>query len=439
MISMSTNADPIGSGDFRSYARLGYIAVGLVFGAFGGWAAMAPLDSAAHAPARVAVDGDRKPIQHLEGGIVREILVRDAQMVEEGQVLFRLQPTQAQANTEALRKQIDQAMALEARLIAERDGAASVAFPMALTARRHVAEAAQAMSDQQRQFEERRRLNANQVAILKTRIDQTTRDLDGRERRLTALRQQAASFAQELESVTGLSQRGYYPRNKVLGLERERSRVEGEIGSAEGEMAKLREVLIETKLQVEQIDQRLNEEVNRELTDVRGRLGEARERLAIAEDVLYRVDVRSPRRGIVLGLKVQTAGMVVGPGAVLAEVVPADEQMVLSARVSPLDVQSVAIGQRAEIRFPGLSTRQAPTIFGEVRTVSADSLIDDVTREPYFSARVVMDRAQVPEAFLRTIVPGMPADVLITTGERTMLDYLIGPLRDAIGKAMRER
>lgn len=425
--------------DFRGFTRLAFGAIGVVFGGFGLWAALAPLDSAAIAPARVTVEGERKPIQHLEGGIVREILVRDGETVDEGQVLFRLQPTQAQANTDVLRKQIDQAMAQEARLLAERDGAPRITFPAALLARRDIPETMQAMADQERQFAERKGSQTTQLAILKARVEQTTREMGGAERRMKALETQLDSYNQELGGVSQLAERGYYPKNKLLGLQREKTRVEGDLGQVQADKARLEQSLAEAQLQVRQAEQRIVEEVTQQLADLRGRISESREKLGVAEDVLYRVEVRSPRKGVVLGVKVRSPGTVVTPGSMLAEVVPANEVLVLQARVSPLDVQNVAAGQSATIRFPGLSSRQTPTIFGRVDTVSADSLVDDATHESYFAARVLIDRAQIPEDVMRKIQPGMPAETLITTGERTALAYLIGPLYDTITKAMRER
>src|SRR5262245_41482523 len=297
------NQDAALSGDFRRYALAGYAAIGVVFGGFGIWAAFAPLDSAAIAPARVAVESDRKPVQHLEGGIVREILVKEAQRVEEGQVLFRLQPTQAQANKDLLRKQHDAALALETRLVAELDGAAEMHVPPALAARKGIAETAALIADQQRQFKERRRSLDNQVDILKAKIEQTKRDLAGRTSQETSLAAQLASYETEINAVSPLVEKGYYARNKFLALVREKTRIEGDRGLCRGDIARFKETLEELQVQIRQTTQRFLEDVAQQLSEARAKLSDTREKLAIAEDVLTRIDVRAARSGIIQGIK----------------------------------------------------------------------------------------------------------------------------------------
>jgi HlyD family secretion protein len=427
------------AGDYRRYACLGYGAIAVVFGGFGVWAAMAPLDSAAIAQARVAVETDRKPVQHLEGGIVQEILVKEAQHVEEGQVLFRLQPTQALANADLQRKQLDTALAIEARLVAEQDGASRITFPEAVVQRQALPETANAIADQKRQFAERARSLRNQIAILNARIEQSTREIEGRDSKKAALASQLASYATELERVSSLAAKGLYPQNRLLSLERERTRVAGELGTTDSEIARLREAIEEARHQIRQTQQHQLEEVAQQLAEVRGRISDVREKLTIAQDVLTRMEVRAPRRGIVQALKVHAVGAVVRPGDMLAEVVPEGDVLILAARVSPLDIQSVSGGLRAEVRFPAFSSLHPPTIFGQIESISAASVVDETTKEPYYLARVIIDLGTIAPQLSKRLVPGMPADVLISTGERTMLQYLLGPLRDALAKTMRER
>ena len=434
-----TTPEDEASHDHRRFAWLAYGAILLVFGGFGAWASIAPLDSAAIAPARVAVEGDRKPVQHLEGGIIREILVREAQQVAEGQILFRLDPTAARANAELLGRQLDAGLAQEARIMAERAGAPSIAFPPQLMAKASRADLAQIMAEQQRLLMERKGSLDNQAGILEARIEQTGKDMEGRSRRLDALKSQRASLHAEIESVRPIVEKGFFARNKFRALEREASRIEGELGGVEGDIARLSQVVEESRLQIRQIRQRAQEEQTQALTEVRGRLSDLREKLSVADEVLTRVEVRAPRTGIVLNVRVATAGAVVAPGATLAEVVPPLQRLTLAARVSPLNVQSVAAGQKAEIRFPAFSSRKTDSIFGRVETVSADAVTDPATRETYYQTKVVVDPSGVPAEITAKIVPGMPADVLIITGERTLLTYLLGPLRDTLAKAMRDQ
>ncbi|KPF71327.1 hemolysin D [Bosea sp. AAP35] len=435
MTTISTPAEA--SSDHSLFTRLGFGAIILVFGGFGVWSALAPLDSAAVAPGRVAVEGERKPVQHLEGGIVREILVKDAQQVSEGDVLFRLDSTAPRANSDLLGKQMDAALALEARLMSEREGHATVVFPPALLARAGTPELATIMAEQQRFLAERRRSLDNQIEIFQTRIEQNGNDADGRSRRLGSLKTQLQSFVAEMDSVSPLVEKGYFARNKFRALERERARLEGEIGALEGDIARLSQVAEEARVQMRQLRQRAQEEQTQALTEVRARLSDLREKRAVAEDVLQRLQVRAPRSGVVLNVKVTSLGAVIAPGATLAEVVPPMQGLILIARVSPLNVQNITPGQKAEIRLTSFSSKTDP-IFGIVETVSADAVVDERTRETFYQTRIVVDPANLPQEIAGKVVPGMPADILIITGERTLLTYLLAPLRNSVAKAMRD-
>ena len=426
-------------GDHRRFARIGAVAVTLCFGGFGGFAALAPIDSAAIAPGQVAVDTSKKPLQHLEGGIVREILVKENEHVSEGQALFRLEPTAARANADLVRKQLDAALANEARLIAEQARQPRIIFPAALLARRNVPEMTAVLLDQERQFDERRRSIDGQGRILEARIEQTTRDVTGKTAQATSLKGQIASLTAEYVKVTPLADRGFYPVNKRLGMERDLIRMKGEIGVAEAEIARGAEIIREARLQIDQVKQKFQEDVAQQLAEARGRLTDTRAKLAIADDVLTRVEIRAPRAGVVQGLKVFAAGTVVKPGETIAELVPVEDALVMSARVSPLDIDSVAKGQKATVRFPAFSSRSTSPVLGIVQSISADTLIDEATKQPYYLARVVVDLKTLPASLASRIVPGMPADVMIATGERTMLGYLMGPLMDSLGRGFREK
>lgn len=370
-MSATNNAVPM-KGDFRRYALLGYVSIALVFGGFGVWASVAPLDRAAVATGQVSVSGDHKVVQHLEGGIIREILVKETQEVKQGDVLFRLQPTEAQANTDILRKQMDAAFAEEARIVAEQTNAASITFPDSVLARRDVPETATAIADQQRQFVEHRAGLVNQVNILNSQIAQQQQELAGRDRQRAALADQLTSYTTEMNNVQPLVDKGFYPRNKFLELDRERARVEGDLGQAQADVARLTQQVEQTKLQIDQAQQKYQADLSQQLDTTRGKLSDLREKVRIAEDVLHRVDIRAERDGIVMNLKVHTVGEVIKPGDTLAEIVPVGEGVNVMAHVSPRDIESVAVGQKAEVRFPNFSSRRTPIILGKVQSVSAE-------------------------------------------------------------------
>lgn len=423
--------------DFRGYARFGYLSVAVVLAGFCLWSGLAPLGSAAIAPARVSVESESKPVQHLEGGIVREILVKEAQAVEEGEVLFRLEPVQAQANADLLRKQLDAALAQDARLVSERDGAQDVTFPDALLARRHVPETAAAITDQRLQFVERMNAMRSEVGIYNAKLQQTGREIAGRKARLSADESQLASYLSEITALMPLYKKQLVTAPRMRGLERERDRLNGEIGMTRSDIERLEQAMQETRLQLEQTRQRQRETVLQQLADVRVRISDLKEKLAIATDVLSRVDVRAPRKGIVQAIKVYAVGAVVKPGESIAEVVPVGDSLILAARVSPLNIQDVGAGQSAEVRFASFG-KNAPPVFGRVETVSADTLLDEATRQPYYLARVRIAPGAIARDLAARLTPGMPADVLIATGERTMLQYLLAPLADRLAKSMRE-
>lgn len=437
-MTATNNAVPV-KGDFRRYALLGYLSIALVFGGFGVWASVAPLDRAAVATGQVSVSGDHKVVQHLEGGIVREILVKETQQVKQGDVLFRLQPTEAQANTDILRKQMDALLAEEARIVAEQSNAASITFPASVLARRDVPETAEAIADQQRQFIDHRGALISQVNILNSQIAQQQQELAGRDRQRSALADQLTSYTTEMNNVQPLVDKGYYPRNKFLELDRERARVEGDLGQAQADVGRLTQQVEETKLQINQALQKYQNDLSQQLDTTRGKLSELREKVRIAEDVLRRIDIRAERDGIVMNVKVHTVGEVIKPGDTLAEIVPVGEGVDVMAHVSPRDIESVAVGQRAEVRFPNFSSRKTPIILGTVQSVSADSKLDDITHQPYYSARITIDYSTLPHEVADHILPGMQADVLISTGERTVLQYLVGPLMNALSKTFREK
>ena len=260
---------------------------------------------------------------------------------------------------------------------------------------------------------------------------------------MEALASQLNSYKTEIASVRPVVEKGFYARNKFAALERDAARIEGDFAGTESDVRRLTKSIEEARLQIQQTRYKFDEDVSNALTDVRGKMSDAREKTRIAHDVLTRVDVRAPRDGTVLGLKVHSVGAVIKPGETLAEIVPIGEGLVVIARVSPTDIESIEIGRTAEVRFSNFSSRQTPVILGRVASLSPDAMVDQTggqqQQQPYFSAKVVIDYNAVPANIARKIQPGMQADVLISTGERTALDYLIGPLKNSFAKSLREK
>ncbi|WP_293864703.1 HlyD family type I secretion periplasmic adaptor subunit [uncultured Alsobacter sp.] len=433
------SAPPVASTDWIAPLRVAGIVVLVVFALGGGWSMLARLDAATVAPGVVSVESNRKAIQHLEGGIVREILARDGDKVQAGAVLVRLDPTQARANAEVVRKQYAAALAEEARLIAERDGKPAVAFPPEVTEKLDDPLVARAVADQVAQFRDRRASLNGQVSILQARISQQQSEIAALERERESSQQQIATVKKELVGLRQLLEKNLVSVSRVLSLEREQSRLEGLLGRTEANVMKSLQTIDEARLQIEQAKAQFNEQVGRDLPAVRKSVGELRERVVATSDILSRLDIRAPQAGVVQGSKIFTAGGVIRPGDTLMEVVPLSDELVIRAQVGPMDVDKVRRGMEAEVRFQSFTVEHPPIFVGKVRTISPDRLVDDQTRQPYFSAEIALDRDQIPAEFRQRIGAGMQADVLIATGERTALRYLVAPLLDRLATAMRER
>ena len=425
--------------DWRRPALAGYVIIILAFGVFGGWAAFARLDSAAVAMGVVTVESSRKTIAHLEGGIVRQILVREGQHVEEGQILFKMDDTTPQAGADMSQNQLMAALAQEARLVAERDRLPEIVFPPDLQAQKANPVVGEAIADQRAQFAERRASLNNQIAILEKKVTQFSVELEGLASEKEATLRQLSFIEEELRDLRGLLEKQLVPKSRVMSLEREKGRLEGLIGRSTAESAKAQNGIGEARLQIDQLQKKFSEEVNNGLLEVRQKIADLRERTRVSADVLRRIDIRAPRSGMVQNVKASTVGGVVRPGEHLLELIPDGDELVVNAQVSPSDIDTVAPGSEAEIRFSAFHGKVLPIVLGRVASLSRDRLIDEQTRQPYFLARIVVNQDQLLPEVRDRITAGMPVEVIIPTGERTMADYLIRPLRNRVRKAFREQ
>lgn len=426
------------SGDWRKPARAGFGIVVLTFGILGGWAALASLDGAVVASGTIVVETDRKAVQHLAGGIVRDVLVSPNAHVTEGQVLVRLDPTESRAQGEIERSAVFSLLAQAARLQAELDGAEMVTFPRELTRASSAPLAQRAMEDQLRLFNERRLGRTNDVSILKERIAQSDRQIEAVQSRSEAVRSQIESITEEHDSLAPLANKGIIPVTRLTTLKRQRAELQGQLGAFVADIAGERHTIGEARLQIEQVGRKAFEEASAQLAETSAKLADSHEKLRVADDVLSRTEIRAPRTGRVVGLKVHTIGGVVRPGETLMEIVPDDDTLIVSARMSPVDINNVAEGLSAEIRLPSFKASSTPIAIGEVQAIAADALHDELTRQPYYELQVSVQVSQFPEEIRAKLRPGMPAEVIVATGERTVLSYLTQPLTDALRLGMRE-
>jgi membrane fusion protein, type I secretion system len=423
--------------DWKHPAAIGYVIIIFTFVVLGGWSAFAKLDSAVTAPGFVAEENSRKSVQHLEGGIIKEILVREGEHVDAGQVLFRMDATQPQANLELQENQLDSLLAQEARLIAERDRLSAIAWPKEIKARSDQPTVSQAIADQAKQFADRQASLHGQIDVLKSKIDQFKAEIEGLRVEREATKRQLQYIVQELTDLEYLLKENLVQKSRVLALNREKSRLEGVIGRSITDEAKAENGIGETRLQINQVQNKFDEDVAGAVLEVRQKINDAREKIRVARDVVRRIDVPAPVSGTVQDLKVFTIGGVIKPGEVLLQVVPDHDTLIVQAHISPHDMDRMSPGMRAEVRFTSFKSSILPIISGRVQSVSRDRLVDETTRQPYFLAQVIVD--DIPTELRDRIIAGMPADLVFPTGERTVLNYLIRPMQDRMSTAFRER
>ncbi|CAH1658354.1 Membrane fusion protein (MFP) family protein [Hyphomicrobiales bacterium] len=423
--------------DWRRPARIGLTILAIALGGGGAWATLAHLDGAAIAPGTVAVESRRKTVQHLEGGIVTSIHVRDGDRVARGQLLLGLDATQARASLDTIRNQRAAALAEEARLVAERDGT-PITFPAEVLDRGAVPTVRQAIEDQRHALAEATGRFANHRASLEARLRQAEEQRAGSEQAHRAALKQLHWLDRELPALRRLYSRGLVQWPRITTLERQRAETEGAIGQAAAAMAQNAQTIRQAELELTQAEQQRQQQLTDRLIEIRKLLAGLREKLAVGEDVAARLSIRAPQAGVVQGLKVVTPGAVIKPGEALLDIAPIDEPLVIQARIDPRDMGTVVVGLKAEIQFPTFRAAGAP-IFGTLRKLSHDSLVDETSGRSYFAAEIVANPRDIPSSISGKLRAGLPADVLIITGERTPLSYLLEPLTRRLAMTMREQ
>jgi len=422
----------------RRVVLAGLAVVCLTFGGFFGWAAYAELSSAVIASGTVMVDSNRKAIQHVEGGIVKDILVRNGDVVRAGALLLRLDETRARASLAILQSKLHQALASEARLLAERDRAEAVAFPAVLQNHKDDPQVADILRGQESLFEARLATLAGETEIYEQRIAQVGEQISGFRAQQQSKSRQIELIGEELEGLRTLLAKGFAEKPKVLALEREAARLGGERGELIAEIAAAKTSISEAKLQILQLEKDFRERVEQELREVRAEIFDLSERVAASQFVLDHLEVRAPEDGVIVGLQVYASGQVVKAGETILELVPVDDQLIVEAKIRPFDIDNLTPGQQADVLFTAFPQRTTPRLSGSVVYVSADRFEDERSGEAYYLARVFVSDEEAARLGQHKLHPGMPADVMIKTGDRTALDYLVQPLRDSILRAWRE-
>lgn len=424
---------PVDSSDHR-IRWIGYIVLFVTFGIFGMWAVFAPLDSAALAPGLVTVKSYRKTVEHLEGGIIREIRVRDGDQVEAGDVLLVLDPTQVAAELQAVRSELAAFEALEARLIAERDNQQTVDFGDSDDDPRVQA----ARTGEQAIFQARREARLGETAVLEQRIGQLQEEMRGLQAVIASKQELMASYKEEIGDLSALLEDGFVDKQRLREQERAFHRLRAETADHESSIARAKVQIGETELQILQLNKQVHEEVANQLAEVQTRVYELRERLVALRDRLDRTVIRAPESGMVLGMQVHTLGGIIRPATPILDIVPGAGDLIVEGQISPIDIDRVVIGQTVDIRFSAFKNATTPVIEGRLAHISADRLINEDTGMPYYLGRVELTEKGWAALGPLVLVPGMPAEVLINTGERTLLEYLVQPATDALARSLIE-
>ncbi|HLT98919.1 MAG TPA: HlyD family type I secretion periplasmic adaptor subunit [Burkholderiaceae bacterium] len=426
--------------DFGAPLRWGLMVLILGFGGFAAWAAFAPLDAGVTADATVQVAGNRKSVQHLEGGTVEEILVREGDLVEEGQVLVRLNATRALAEQGVVSAQYLVAKVTEARLLAERDGLDAIQVDSTVEARfKDDPRYSVVLAAQDRLFKTRRDALQGEIDILRENLAGAEQQLAGLEQVQKSRKAQIDYINRELKGVRELAKEGYLPRNRMFELERDAAQLQAALSNDVVEAGRTRNQISELKLRILQRYQDYQKEVQSQLSDISKEAAALGDRLAAIDYTVRETTIRAPIGGYVQNLSVHTVGGVIGPGTLLMEVVPVEATYLVQARVPVQSIDRVTAGLDVDITFPALNQRTIPNIPGKVLTISADRLIDEATNIPYYLAQVEVTPEGVEILQNETIRAGMPAAVLIRLGERTMLNYLLKPFMERLNKAFKER
>ncbi|RIX98429.1 HlyD family type I secretion periplasmic adaptor subunit [Aureimonas flava] len=423
----------------RRHLTVGIALVALLAGAVGGWAANVSLAGAVIASGTLVVDTAVKQAQHPLGGVVETLAVREGDRVEAGQLLVRLDATQARTTLQIVVKRLDEALARKARAEAEQTSRATVAVPPELADRIDTPDVRDAMAGERTMLELRRAAQDGQKTQLRARIDDLDATIVGLDEQVAAKDEQLALIDQELAGVEALVQKKLVTSTRATTLKRERAETLVERGQLTTMIAEARGRISAAKLQIVQVDHDAREAASREIQEARTQIAELVERKIAAEDELRRIEIRAPQAGVVHKLAVHTVGGVIRPGETIMDIVPLEEKLGIEIKVLPKDINDVHVGQGAKLRFSGVNQRTTPEVAGTVTRVAADVSEDKRTGLPYYSARIDVPSEEMAKLQGLRPVPGMPVEAFVQTGERTALSYLVQPLSDQVSRAFRER
>jgi HlyD family secretion protein len=440
---MTTENDP--KRVIRRLNMIGFALMVLLFGGAGGWSMTSELSGAVVASGTVVVESNVKRVQHQGGGIIDQILVKDGSIVEEGQLLIRLDDTVPKSTLGVLQSQLDELIARQARLFSERNGSEDLAFPEELTLRRPELAVSAALLGEQKLFESRRRSRDGQKAQLNERVAQTEQEVSGLQGQLKSNGNELEFVRQELVGARDLYEKQLATIMRYTQLQRDQARLQGEQSKLISEIARARSKISESNLQIIQVDSDFSTEVLKDLREVQGKIAELRERAVAATDQLRRIEIRAPQAGIVYQLAFHNLECVIKDGETIMQIVPNADSLVVEAKVTPSDIDQIEVGAPTHLRIVAGNQRTVPELAGQVVTVSPDVTHENTSAatqqqsQPFYLVRVSLPSDQLRRLAELRVVPGMSAEVFIQTQERTPMQYLLKPLREQVARAFRER
>lgn len=423
----------------RPWLITGSVIIIFSFGFLGGWSAYAPIAKAIIATGLVKVDSNRKKLQHLEGGTVDAILIKDGDTVKQGQVLIRLDKIRAKASHAIIQMSYDSEIIRLARLNAERDHDQQISFPEDILVHTSNEEINNLIDGQQRIFDARKTTLQGSINILNQQIFQLKEKITGIHSQKKAKQLQLNLVGEELEAVLKLFEKNYIDKPRLLALKRESARLSGERGDLIAELAETREAISEKKQEILQRQNDFEQAVVSEVREAQTKILDLRARLEATNHILNHIEIRSPTAGTIVSLDVFSKGEVITPGQTILEIVPVNDNLLVEARVKTTEIDNLLIGQQADIRLTAFESKSTPILTGEVIYISADVLEDERSGQSYFAVKVTVNDKELQKLNNQPLHPGMPAEVIIKIGERTVLQYLAQPLTDALARAWKEQ
>ncbi|MBO4226005.1 HlyD family type I secretion periplasmic adaptor subunit [Bradyrhizobium neotropicale] len=423
----------------RLHLIVGLVVVLVVAGGFGGWASTVPISGALIAPGSVVVDSNVKKVQHPTGGVVGEVRVRDGDLVKTGDIVVRLDETVVKASLAIVVKTLNGLYARAARLEAEQQGRDKIAFPKALADRAEDPDVRDVLASETKLFEVRVNGRIGQKAQLRERVTQLNEEIEGLKAQEVAKDKEIELVQKELVGVRQLFDQHLVQLTRLTTLERDAARLAGERAQYIAARAQAKGKITETELQIIQVDKDMLAEVSKDLRETNDKIGEFVERKVTAEDQLRRIDIRAPQDGMVLQSTVHTVGGVITAGDAIMMIVPQADALSVEAKVNPQDIDKLQIGQKTLLRLSAFNQRTTPEISGVVTRVSADVTTDQRTGQSFYTIRVSMPSDEIKRLGDVKIIPGMPVEAFVQTGDRTMLSYLMKPLSDQFMRSFREK